>query len=94
MGDDQHSIDLSAVDEIIVTLLSEGCARFSWSEGDRRNDFDLVDDDSGYVDPEDIMWWLLRHGAPIDSVRRSLADVFPEFDVDAENRSCDYARSR
>ncbi|MGW5195156.1 hypothetical protein ACWEOO_38290 [Kribbella sp. NPDC004138] len=52
--------------------------------------FAYVDQDRGYVNPEDVLWWLLSQGAHLELVRPALATASPDFDVDAEVETWDH----
>lgn len=78
------SVDLSEADEVVVTQLASDRARIRWRHESDWAELELVDADSGYVDPEDVLWWMLHHGAPAALVRVSLGNAFPQFKVDAE----------
>lgn len=78
------SVDLSGAAAIQISQAADDRARISWRAGARWHEFELLDADSGYVDPEDVLWWMLRHEAPVDLVRDALGAAFPEFDLDAE----------
>jgi hypothetical protein len=78
------AMDLSTVDEIAVTRVTNDQALIRWRQGAEWSAFDFVDEDTGYVDPEDVLWWLLRQGAPIEHIRVALAQPYPDFDVDGE----------
>lgn len=60
-------MDLSAADELIVLPLADDRVRVDWRVGDVWDSCEHVDEDSGYVDDEDILWWLLRRGRPWSS---------------------------
>lgn len=77
-------MDLSTADDLAVSQQASDRVRIRWRRGSEWDEFELVDADSGFVDPEDVLWWLLQHAAPVDVVRISLGTAFPEFDVDAE----------
>jgi hypothetical protein len=77
-------VDLANIDEVAVSPERENRVLIRWRQGDGLSTFAYVDEDSGYVDPEDVFWWLLRHGARIELVRPALAAAYPDFDVDAE----------
>ena len=77
-------MDLADVDEFTVSPQREDRVLISWRRSDTWSMFALVDEDSGYVDPEDILWWLLRQGAALELIRPALAAVYPDFDPDAE----------
>lgn len=77
-------VDLSSAAAIEISQTADDRARISWRADARWHEFELADADSGYVDPEDVLWWMLRHGAQVDLVRDALGAAFPEFDIDAE----------
>ena len=77
-------MDLANVDEVTVSPDREDRVLISWRQDGGLSTFAYVDQDSGYVDPEDVLWWLLRNGARIELVRPALAAAYPDFDVDAE----------
>lgn len=76
-------MDLANIDEVAVSPERKNRVLISWRQGGLST-FAYVDEDSGYVDPEDVLWWLLEHGARIELVRLALAAAYPDFDVDAE----------
>ena len=77
-------MDLTKVDEVAVWPQSEDRVLISWRQASGWSSFAYVDQDSGYVDPEDVLWWLLSQGAQLELVRPALAAAYPDFDVDAE----------
>jgi hypothetical protein len=77
-------VDLANVDEVAVSPQRDDLVLISWRHGGALSTFAYVDEDSGYVDPEDVLWWLLRRGARIELVRAALAAAYHDFDVDAE----------
>ncbi len=56
----------------------------SWRHDLEWSRFAYPDEDSGHVEPEDVLWWLLRQGASLDRMRCALDCGLPDFDVDAE----------
>jgi hypothetical protein len=77
-------VDLTKVEEVAVSPQSEDRVLISWRQASVWSSFAYVDQDSGYVDPEDVLWWLLNQGAQLEAVRHALAAAYPDFDVDAE----------
>ncbi|MEV6266518.1 hypothetical protein AB0L64_05090 [Kribbella sp. NPDC051936] len=77
-------MDLTNVDEVGVSPQNEHRVLISWRRADGWSSFACVDRGSGYVAPEDVLWWLLRQGAQLELVRPALAAAYPDFDVDAE----------
>jgi hypothetical protein len=41
-------------------------------------------DDGEFIDPEDVLWLLLRHETPEPLVRQAMGASFPDFDIDDE----------
>ena len=77
-------MNLAAAEDLVVVPLTDDRVRVQWRVGDSWDAFEYVDEDSGYADDEDMLWWLLRQHTPLDLVRTALAVPYPEFNVDAE----------
>ena len=77
-------MDLSKVEELAVSPQGADRVLISWRHANGWSSFAHVDQDSSYVDPEDVLWWLLSQGAHLELVRPALAAAYPDFDVDAE----------
>jgi hypothetical protein len=77
-------VDLTKVEEVAVSPQGEDRVLISWRHANGWSSFAYVDQDSGYVDAEDVLWWLLSQGAHVELVRLALATAYPDFDVDAE----------
>lgn len=76
-------MNLAAVEELVVVPVADDRVQVQWRVGDSWDGFEYGDEDGGYADDEDILWWLLRQRAPLALVRTALAVPYPEFDVDA-----------
>ncbi|TCN40117.1 hypothetical protein EV644_10644 [Kribbella orskensis] len=77
-------MDLRKVDEVAVSPQSEDRVLIWWRQAGGWSSFAYVDEDSGWVDPGDVLWWLLSQGARLELVRPALSAAYPAFDVDAE----------
>jgi len=77
-------VDLSTTDEIAISPVSAHRVSIRWRHGVEWSVFELADEAIGYVDPEDVLWWLLRRNLPVERVRLALAQPYPDFDVDGE----------
>jgi hypothetical protein len=69
-------VNLSAVEEIDVSLGGIDRVLIRWRQGGEWSEFAYVDQDAGYVDTEEVLWWLLRHDAPLECIRRALVAVY------------------
>lgn len=77
-------MDLSSAEEVVVTQLASDRARIRWRHESVWAEFELVDNESRFVDPEDVLWWLLRGGTPLPRILDALRVAYPEFDANAE----------
>ncbi|MGP4029275.1 hypothetical protein [Actinomadura sp. 3N407] len=77
-------MDLSRVVEVEVSPRSADRVLIGWRRDGGWSTFAYVDEDSGHVDPEDVLWWLLNHGAHLGSIRPALTAAYPGFDPDTE----------
>jgi len=77
-------VDLSDAQEVVVTHPAPDRILIEWRVGDRSLVRDFRADAGEYVDPEDALWLLLRHGTSEPLMRSAISACWPDFDIDAE----------
>lgn len=75
-------MDLSEATEIVVSQESDHRAVVTWVGSEGPGAFELVDEDSGYVDPEDVLMWLMQQQIDVKVVRAALQTAYPGFEAD------------
>ncbi|MFD2082763.1 hypothetical protein SAMN05421678_118144 [Actinopolymorpha cephalotaxi] len=77
-------MDLSAVDELAIAPETEARVLISWREDEVWSTHTYIADEDGYVDPEEVLWWLLSRGAQVGQIRFAFHSAYPYFDLDAD----------
>lgn len=77
-------VDLSAVDELAVAPETEDRVLISWRVDEAWTTHTYVAAEDGYVDPDQVLWWLLSHGAQVGLIRSAFRSAYSDFDVGAE----------
>lgn len=77
-------MNLSDAQQVVVTHPAPDRILIEWGVGDRSFARDFRADAGEYLDPEDALWLLLRHGTPESMMRSAVSACWPDFDIDAE----------
>src|SRR5689334_22225315 len=75
-------MDLSGATEIVVSQESDDRMVVTWVGSEGPGAFELVDKDSGYVDPEDVLMWRIQQRIDVNVVRAVVQTAYPGFDAD------------
>lgn len=77
-------MELSGAEEVTVSQQAPDRVLIEWRFGQDVFVREFRADDGEFIDPEDVLWLLLRHETPEPLVRQTMGVRFPDFDIDAE----------